>query len=106
EIITSCRQGRLPVFHHGVRAESDDGYGAKFRNILYSASRIPATQHGEAEIHQNDVRMVAFRRLNTLQPVFSEGNLPAASDQASREHIAIQFVVFYEQDPRHCVVPR
>src|SRR5271156_3849224 len=68
---------------------------------LDAAGRLPAVDNRQAHIHQYDVGPFAARKIDALLPVHSEHHLKAAADETPREHVAVHFVVFDQQNFCH-----
>jgi hypothetical protein len=62
---------------------------------------LPAVQHGEAHVHEDESGDLRPRLRHALPAVHRHHDLVAPPDQAAGEHVAVHFVVLDEKDLRH-----
>ena len=72
-------------------------------SALTQPGRLPAVDDRQAHVHQDDVGLFAAREIDALLAVHGEHHLEAAADQPAREHVAVHFVVFDQQNLRHWI---
>jgi hypothetical protein len=102
-IITAGGHGAVAVFSHGVRSQGNN------RRVAYAfvgphfLAGGPAIHDRQIHIQQNQVGPFTANQLQRLGTISGGQHLVIGAGQAPVEHVAIQFVVFYQQDAvTHC----
>src|SRR5262249_57392112 len=85
----------------GVGGQGDhrDGPGGGIGAEL--ARRLPAVQHGEAHVHEDERGRLRTGLLDALPAVHRHHDLVAPLDEPAREHVTVHLVVLDEEDLRH-----
>src|SRR5450432_1267402 len=90
----------LAVRSERVRRERDDRDAARFRIALEHLGRLPTIDHGDRDVHQNQVRAFGARLGDTLLTVERLHNDVAEMLENGRVDDTIVFVVF---DQKYCL---
>ena len=75
---------------------------------LEMAGRVPAVDHRQAEVHQNQIRALALGGSDPLLAVMGDDHLEALSLEPSAQHVDVVFVVLDVQNLSHraALMPR
>jgi hypothetical protein len=89
------------VARHGVGGKGDDRDGAGALVLLEQAGGLPAVEHRQAEVGQDQVGQVLARGLDASSAVAGHQDLEAAPLEAVLEHADVVVVVLDVEDARH-----
>src|SRR5215467_6408184 len=101
-VIVASRLDRFfSISHHRMGGKRDDRNGSGFRRRFKQARRFPTIQHGQAHIHQDQVRRLQSCHRHALFTIQRDGDLVTAPFEAARQHVAVYLIILYQQDLRH-----
>ncbi len=82
-----------------VRAMTGNGRG---RGVgLDPARRFPAVDDRQAHVHEDDIGRGRGGQIDALLAIDGDDDFVAPPREAAREHVAVHFVVFDEEDFGH-----
>ena len=87
-----------------MRRQGDDRHEARPRVRLELPRRLPAVQHGQAHVHQDQIGRFRLGQLHAALAVHRQHDLVAFALQPAREHVAVHLVVFDQENLGHGVV--
>ena len=104
-VLVAARGERaLAVSRHRVRGQRDHRHAGGRGRGLQPARRLPAVDHGQAQVEQDQVGRLALRHQDRLHAVGGEQHLVALALQPPRQHVAVELVVLDKQDLGHAVL--
>ena len=78
------------------------GIALRRRIGLHPARRLPAVEHRQAHVHQDQVGLLGRRHGHALAAVDRDHHLEAVAREAARQHVPVHLVVFDQKNFRHC----
>src|SRR5262245_53504031 len=106
EVVAAGGHGLLAVTRHRVSGERDDPDRSGGRVRAKRAGRLPAVEHGEAHVHEDEGGGFGPSLVDALLAVHGDDDLVASLRQTPREHVTVHLVVLDEEDLSHQVVLR
>ena len=97
----NLRRARGAIGFHRMRRQRDDGNRRSRRLGAYEARDLAAIHVRQADIHQDQVRLLGGRGGGAGRAVECHDDIEAALGQAPAQHVAIHLVVFDQKDFRH-----
>jgi hypothetical protein len=103
ELVAASLQSAVAIRLQRMGCQGDDRDHPAVPARLYSPGCLPSIHDREAEIHEDEVRVVTQSPFTTFGPVHRYHHSVPAAFQPPAQHIAIHFVVFDQQYSRHPV---
>src|SRR5215216_2950808 len=88
-----------------MRGKGNDRDGLGLRRLLELLCSLPAREHRQAQIHQDEIRFLASCRLDALLAVPGHDHLIAVLREAPAEHVDVVLVIFDVEDLRQMLSP-
>ena len=105
-VVTTGIERALPVARHGVRSQRDHRNRARLRVRLDLPRRLPAINHRQAHVHQDEIGLERMRQFQTFASVRCGNGFESFPRETPRQHVAVHLVVFDHQDFGHSVLRR
>ncbi len=84
-----------------MRGQRDDGDMARLARRLQAPRRLPAVQDRQAQVHEDECRQLAPRRVDPLRAVAGDHHLVALAPQPAGQHEDVVLVVLDIEYLRH-----
>lgn len=85
-----------------MSCQCDDRNGARDRIALEVASGSPPIHYRQAHVEQDEIGWITSCCVNARLTIGGNNEVIPTFPEATRQHVAVHLVVFYQQDLCHC----